>query len=57
MKIANLRAILHALNHNNIRYLIAGGVAVNIHGYQRMTQDLDLVIQLIPENIINALTL
>ncbi len=56
MKIANLRAILHALNHNNIRYLIAGGVAVNIHGYQRMTQDLDLVIQLIPENIINALT-
>ena len=56
MKIANLRAILHALNHNNIKYLIAGGVAVNIHGYQRMTQDLDLVIQLIPENIINALT-
>lgn len=47
---------MHILNHNNIKYLIAGGVAVNIHGYQRLTQDLDLVIQLIPENIINALT-
>ncbi len=56
MKITSLRAIFHTLNHNNIKYLIAGGVAVNIHGYQRMTQDLDLVIQLIPENIINALT-
>lgn len=56
MKITSLRAILHALNHNNIKYLIAGGVAVNIHGYQRMTQDLDLVIQLVPKNIINALT-
>jgi len=56
MKISSLRAILHALNHNNIKYLIAGGVAVNIYGYQRMTQDLDLVVQLLPENIINALT-
>jgi predicted nucleotidyltransferase len=56
MKINSLRNILHALNHQHIKYLIAGGVAVNIHGYQRMTQDLDLVIQLIPENIINALS-
>ena len=56
MKISSLRTILHALNNNNIRYLIVGGVAVNIHGYQRMTQDLDLVIQLMPENIINALS-
>jgi len=32
MKISSLRAILHTLNHNKIRYLIAGGVAVkNVH--------------------------
>ena len=55
MKISSLRAILHALNHANVRYLIAGGVAVNIHGYQRMTRDLDLVIQLGRENILNGL--
>lgn len=55
MKISSLSAILHSLNHAKIRYLIAGGVAVNIHGYQRMTQDLDLVIQLNQENILGAL--
>ncbi|MEN8205522.1 MAG: nucleotidyl transferase AbiEii/AbiGii toxin family protein [Pseudomonadota bacterium] len=54
MKISSLRAILHALNHARIKYLIAGGVAVNIHGYQRMTRDLDLVIQLSQDNILNA---
>ena len=56
MKISSLKNILKTLNDNKIRYLIVGGVAVNIHGYQRMTHDLDLVIQLIPENIKNALT-
>jgi len=56
MKISTLRSILHTLNHNQIKYIIAGGVAVNIHGYQRLTQDLDIVIELIPENIINTLT-
>ena len=56
MKISSLKNILKTLNNNRIKYLIVGGVAVNIHGYQRMTHDLDLVIQLIPENIKNALT-
>jgi len=55
MKIASIKAILHALNHAEIRFLIAGGVAVNIHGYQRLTNDLDLIIQLDRENILNAL--
>lgn len=44
MKIETLRAVLHLLNHTDVRYLIAGGVAVNIHGYQRMTRDLDIFV-------------
>ncbi len=56
MKVSSLKSILYALNHKQIKYLIVGGVAVNIHGYQRLTHDLDLVIQLIPENILNALS-
>lgn len=28
--------------------IVAGGVAVNAHGYQRVTQDLDLVLSLDP---------
>lgn len=30
------------LNRNGVRYLIIGGVAVNIHGYTRATGDLDI---------------
>lgn len=55
MKINSLTAILHALNHADVRYLIAGGVAVNLHGYQRLTHDLDLVIQLEQSNIRHAM--
>jgi len=40
MKISSLKNILKTLNDNKIRYLIVGGIAVNIHGYQRMTHDL-----------------
>ena len=46
MKFSTLEAIFETLDRAGVRYLIAGGVAVNIHGYQRMTADLDLVVQL-----------
>jgi hypothetical protein len=32
-----------------------GGVAVNLHGYQRFTKDVDLVIDLVPERALKAL--
>ena len=38
-----------------VRYVVVGGVAVNLHGYQRFTKDLDLVIELIPEQTTKAL--
>jgi len=56
LKISTLTTILHALNHNDVRFLIVGGVAVNLHGYQRMTADLDLVIQLESSNVQAALS-
>ena len=34
---------------------MVGGVAVNAYGYQRLTQDLDLVVGLRPENVRRAL--
>lgn len=55
MEIHSLRAVLHALNRAQVRYLIVGGIAVNIHGYQRMTHDLDLVVQLNQENALRAI--
>lgn len=54
MKLATFEAIVQSLNEANVRYLIAGGVAVNAHGYLRYTQDIDLVIALEPANIIAA---
>jgi hypothetical protein len=50
-----LNQFFSALNQSGVRYLIAGGIAVNIHGYQRATADLDIVIQLEKENILAAL--
>ena len=37
-----LEAVSAALNQAGVRYLIAGGLAVNAHGYVRLTMDIDL---------------
>lgn len=39
-------AVFAALNAHHVRYLVAGGVAVVLHGYVRLTADLDLVVDL-----------
>lgn len=54
MKLSSFEAIAAALNREGVRYLVAGGLAVNAHGYVRLTQDVDLVVQLHPENILPA---
>ena len=54
MEVRSVEAVVRALNEAGARYLIVGGVAVNVHGYVRLTMDLDLVIQLRPENIVTA---
>jgi hypothetical protein len=54
MEVRSVEAVIRALNGAGVRYLVVGGVAVNVHGYVRLTMDLDLVIQLKPENIVAA---
>jgi hypothetical protein len=51
MEIRSLKAIAQALNEQGVQYLIVGGLAVNAHGYERFTHDVDLVIGLHPENL------
>ena len=51
MKSASVQAIIRALNDSGVRFLVAGGLAVNAHGYLRFTKDADLVIDLEPTNI------
>jgi hypothetical protein len=47
--------ILKSLYENQIRYLIVGGVAVNLHGVPRATFDFDLVISIDEENMTRLL--
>jgi len=55
MKLSSLEAIASALQHEEVRYLIVGGLAVAAHGHGRATFDIDLVVQLQPENVRRAL--
>lgn len=55
MKLADVEAILRALNDADVRYLIVGGLAVVAHGYVRATVDIDIVLQLERENILQAM--
>jgi hypothetical protein len=56
MKLSSLEAIAAALRDADVRYLIVGGLAVAAHGHGRMTFDVDLVIQLKPDNVSRAIT-
>ena len=54
MKLASFKEIVRALDVAKVRYLVVGGLAVIAHGYGRTTYDVDLVIQLEPDNIRKA---
>lgn len=55
MRFASLEAVFRALADADVRYIVAGGVAVNAHGYQRVTQDVDLVVSLERANVLAAI--
>lgn len=55
LKLASFEAIVSALNGARVRYLIAGGLAVNAYGYLRFTKDADVVLDLLPDNVERAL--
>lgn len=41
----DIRNLLLSLNKHGVKYILVGGFAVNIHGYHRTTNDLDLWIK------------
>lgn len=51
MKLSSFEAIARALKAAGVRYVVAGGLAVNAHGYLRFTKDVDIAIQFVPENV------
>lgn len=54
MDMHSLEEVVGELNAASVRYLVAGGLAVAVHGHLRFTADLDLVVQLDTSNIVLA---
>lgn len=46
----DLLAFWKKLNEHNVRYIMIGGFAVNMHGYARATKDADLWLEDSPES-------
>lgn len=51
MELQSFEAIMQALNRAGVRSILVGGMAVVSHGHGRMTNDLDLVVDLQPDNV------
>ena len=43
--------IIEQLNRCKVKYLVVGGIAVNLHGFYRATEDLDIILLLSSSNI------
>jgi hypothetical protein len=54
MKLSSLEEVASALAAGGVRYLVVGGLAVAAHGHGRATFDIDLVVQLQPQNTARA---
>ncbi len=55
MEVRSVEAIVAALNAAHVQYLIVGGLAVNAHGFVRLTRDVDIVLALDPANATRGL--
>ena len=47
----NFERLFSALNRSKVRYLVVGGIAVNLYGIERATADIDLVVDLEDRNL------
>ena len=43
--------LLQALSSNGVDFVLVGGMAVQLHGYSRMTYDIDLVLSMTDANL------
>ncbi len=46
------KKLFSSLNKEAARYMVAGGVAVNLYGIERATADIDIVLRLDKENLL-----
>ncbi len=46
----DFKEFIELLNDNRVKYLVVGGYAVAFHGHPRYTRDMDIWIELSPDN-------
>ena len=46
----DFKEFIQSLNDNHVRYLVIGGYAVALHGHPRYTRDMDVWIEMSPDN-------
>jgi hypothetical protein len=46
----DFRDFIHAMNNHNVEYILVGGYAVILHGYRRVTGDMDIWVNRTKEN-------
>lgn len=51
MQFDDVLAILGALEVENVEYILVGGVAVGLHGFERATNDIDLFVRPTEDNV------
>jgi len=51
MDAARVLAVLHALSSHGVHYKVVGGVALNLHGIARATEDLDIFVDPTSDNV------
>lgn len=51
----DFREFISLLNEHDVRYLVVDGYAVAFHGYPRYTRDLDIWVEISPDNADNVL--
>jgi hypothetical protein len=47
----HLKEILFALSDGQVKFIVGGGVAAVLHGVERVTMDLDISIDMCPDNL------
>ena len=46
----DFKEFVQSLNDNEVRYLVIRGYAVALHGHPRYTKDIDIWVEMTPEN-------
>lgn len=49
----DFKEFVQSLNANRVRYLVVGGYAVALHGHPRYTKDIDIWVEMSPENAVH----